>query len=154
VVTVTGKESFPLNVAVGVIVSAPFNTMALATPITDVGEPDAITTTLDDVNPGIGTVVDSAPSTWAMIVLGVGVGVGVGVPVGIGVPVGVGVGVGRAGAVIEKLMVKLVVTPKSSVTETTEVKSPASDGVPLMVAVDVPDVKISPVGSEVTLQFE
>jgi hypothetical protein len=37
VVTVTGNESFPLNVAIGVMVKMPFNSVAFATPVTEVG---------------------------------------------------------------------------------------------------------------------
>jgi hypothetical protein len=149
-VIVIGSEIFPLKIGSGVIMRNPSMILAAATPLTEVGTPLARTITLVGKLFGNGIVTDTAPTTRATIVEGLGVPVGV--PVGVGVDVGDGLLLG-AGSMM-KLIVKVLVVPKSSVTATREVKPPANDGVPLIVALEVPDVKAIPVGNELAAQLE
>ena len=149
-VMVTGSEILPLKIVSGVIFRNPSITLASATPLTEVGAPLARTITLVGKLFGSGIVTGREPSTRASIVPGAGGPVGV--PVGVGDGVGEGVALG-AGSIV-KLIVRVLVVPKSSVTDTREVKPPANDGVPLIVALDVPDVKTIPVGNELAAQLE
>ena len=147
-VMVIGSEIFPLKIGSGVILRNPSMTLAAATPLTEVGTPLARTITLVGKLFGNGIVTGTAPSTRARIVEADGGPVGV--PVGVGVGDGLLLGAGS----MMKLIVKVLVVPKSSVTDTREVKPPANEGVPLIVALEVPEVKTIPVGNELAAQLE